>query len=103
MKIVGSEPARADCNRVPAREMQVVHRVKAAVVKVQAVVVHDGPWYAVAVIPASYFDNLGTLLPQFEALTGIKVRIEKVPPGQIRQKAMLVQLTVAGPRPLAVA
>ena len=29
------------------------------------------------------------LLPQFEALTGIKVRAEKVPPGQIRQKAML--------------
>ena len=28
-------------------------------------------------------------LPQFEALTGIKVRAEKVPPGQIRQKAML--------------
>ena len=28
-------------------------------------------------------------MPQFEALTGVKVRIEKVPPGQIRQKAML--------------
>jgi ABC-type glycerol-3-phosphate transport system substrate-binding protein len=28
-------------------------------------------------------------LAEFEALTGIKVRIEKVPPGQIRQKAML--------------
>ncbi len=44
---------------------------------------------SVAVIPASYFDNLLGLLPQFEALTGIKVRAEKVPPGQIRQKAML--------------
>lgn len=42
-----------------------------------------------AVIPASYFDNLLGLLPQFEALTGIKVNAEKVPPGQIRQKAML--------------
>ena len=48
-----------------------------------------GESITVAVIPASYFDNLGTLVPQFEALTGIKVRIEKVPPGQIRQKAML--------------
>jgi multiple sugar transport system substrate-binding protein len=49
----------------------------------------EGESISVAVIPASYFDNLGTLLPQFEALTGVKVRIEKVPPGQIRQKAML--------------
>ncbi len=48
-----------------------------------------GESITVAVIPASYFDNLGTLVPQFEALTGVKVRIEKVPPGQIRQKAML--------------
>ena len=43
----------------------------------------------VAVIPASYFDNLIAIAPEFEALTGIKVRFEKVPPGQIRQKAML--------------
>ena len=49
----------------------------------------EGESISVAVIPASYFDNLGTLVPQFEALTGIKVRVEKVPPGQIRQKAML--------------
>ena len=49
----------------------------------------EGESISVAVIPASYFDNLGSLIPQFEALTGIKVRIEKVPPGQIRQKAML--------------
>ncbi|NLD53823.1 MAG: sugar ABC transporter substrate-binding protein [Burkholderiaceae bacterium] len=48
-----------------------------------------GESITVAVIPASYFDNLGTLVPQFEALTGVKVRVEKVPPGQIRQKAML--------------
>ena len=39
--------------------------------------------------PASYFDNLIAIAPQFEALTGVKVRFEKVPPGQIRQKAML--------------
>lgn len=49
----------------------------------------EGQAITVAVIPASYFDNLGSLVPQFEALTGIKVRMEKVPPGQIRQKAML--------------
>jgi len=49
----------------------------------------DGESISIAVIPASYFDNLGSLIPQFEALTGIKVRVEKVPPGQIRQKAML--------------
>ena len=49
----------------------------------------EGEAISVAVIPASYFDNLIGLLPQFEALTGIKVRAEKVPPGQIRQKAML--------------
>ena len=48
-----------------------------------------GESISVAVIPASYFDNLIGLLPQFEELTGIKVRAEKVPPGQIRQKAML--------------
>lgn len=49
----------------------------------------EGESISVAVIPASYFENLLTLLPQFEALTGIKVRAEKVPPGQIRQKALL--------------
>ena len=49
----------------------------------------EGEQITVAVIPASYFDNLIELAPQFEALTGIKVRFEKVPPGQIRQKAML--------------
>ncbi|MEJ7932475.1 sugar ABC transporter substrate-binding protein [Ramlibacter sp. AN1015] len=49
----------------------------------------EGESISVAVIPASYFENLITLLPQFEALTGIKLRMEKVPPGQIRQKAML--------------
>lgn len=48
-----------------------------------------GESITVAVIPASYFDNLGTLIPQFEALTGIRVRLDKVPPGQIRQKAVL--------------
>ena len=49
----------------------------------------EGQEITVAVIPASYFDNLITLQPQFEALTGIKLRFEKVPPGQIRQKVVL--------------
>ncbi|HET7134860.1 MAG TPA: extracellular solute-binding protein, partial [Casimicrobiaceae bacterium] len=49
----------------------------------------EGTEIAVAVIPASYFDNLIAIAPTFEALTGVKVRFEKVPPGQIRQKAML--------------
>jgi ABC-type glycerol-3-phosphate transport system substrate-binding protein len=49
----------------------------------------EGESISIAVIPASYFENLLGLLPQFEALTGVKVRAEKVPPGQIRQKAML--------------
>ncbi len=49
----------------------------------------EGESISVAVIPAGYFENLITLTPQFEALTGVKVRFEKVPPGQIRQKAML--------------
>ncbi|PLC53247.1 hypothetical protein CR155_13260 [Pollutimonas nitritireducens] len=49
----------------------------------------EGQQITVAVIPASYFENLISLVPQFEQLTGIKVRMEKVPPGQIRQKAML--------------
>ncbi len=49
----------------------------------------EGESISVAVIPASYFENLISLQPQFEALTGIKLRFEKVPPGQIRQKALL--------------
>jgi len=49
----------------------------------------EGETITVAVIPASYFENLISLQPQFEALTGIHLRFEKVPPGQIRQKALL--------------
>ncbi|MEO8080143.1 MAG: sugar ABC transporter substrate-binding protein [Caldimonas sp.] len=49
----------------------------------------EGESITVAVIPASYFENLISLQPQFEALTGVKLRFEKVPPGQIRQKALL--------------
>lgn len=49
----------------------------------------EGQEITVAVIPASYFENLISLQPQFEALTGVKLRFEKVPPGQIRQKAVL--------------
>jgi multiple sugar transport system substrate-binding protein len=49
----------------------------------------EGEQITVAVIPASYFDNLISLQPQFEELTGVRLRFEKVPPGQIRQKALL--------------
>ena len=49
----------------------------------------EGETITIAVIPASYFENLIALQPQFEALTGVKLRFEKVPPGQIRQKALL--------------
>jgi multiple sugar transport system substrate-binding protein len=49
----------------------------------------SGETITVAVIPASYFDNLIAVAPQFEALTGISVRFEKIPPAQIRQKAVL--------------
>ncbi|HET8610375.1 MAG TPA: sugar ABC transporter substrate-binding protein [Burkholderiales bacterium] len=49
----------------------------------------EGQSITVAVIPASYFQNLISITPEFEALTGIKVRYDKVPPGQIRQKAIL--------------
>lgn len=48
-----------------------------------------GESITVAVIPASYFDNLISLAPQFEALTGVTLRFEKIPPAQIRQKSVL--------------
>jgi multiple sugar transport system substrate-binding protein len=49
----------------------------------------EGEKINVAVIPAGYFDALIALTPEFQALTGITVGFEKVPPGQIRQKAIL--------------
>lgn len=49
----------------------------------------EGEQITVGVIPAGYFDNLISVAPDFEALTGVKVRFEKIPPGQVRQKAML--------------
>ena len=49
----------------------------------------EGENITVAVIPAGYFENLIALAPQFQALTGVNVRFEKVPPAQIRQKAVL--------------
>jgi hypothetical protein len=42
----------------------------------------EGESITVAVIPASYFDSLIQIAPEFEALTGVKVRFEKIPPGQ---------------------
>ena len=49
----------------------------------------SGETITVAVIPASYFENLITIAPQFKALTGIDVRFEKIPPAQIRQKSVI--------------
>src|SRR4029434_5910830 len=43
----------------------------------------------VAVIPAGYFNNLIEVAGAFEELSGVKVRFEKIPPGQIRQKVLL--------------
>lgn len=48
-----------------------------------------GESITVAVIPASYFDNLISLESQFKALTGIDIRFEKIPPAQIRQKSVI--------------
>lgn len=56
----------------------------------------SGEQITVAVIPASYFDALIALAPQFEALTGISVRFEKIPPAQIRQKAVIDLTSKAG-------
>ena len=49
----------------------------------------EGETITIGVIPAGYFDNLEHVLPDFETLTGINARLEKIPPGQIRQKAVL--------------
>jgi multiple sugar transport system substrate-binding protein len=49
----------------------------------------SGETITVAVIPASYFENLITIAPQFKALTGIDIRFEKIPPAQIRQKCVI--------------
>jgi ABC-type glycerol-3-phosphate transport system substrate-binding protein len=49
----------------------------------------EGETITVAVIPAGYFNALEAITPEFEALTGVRVRYDKVPPGQIRQKAIL--------------
>src|SRR5215212_6948254 len=49
----------------------------------------SGETITIAVIPASYFENLIALAPQFKTLTGIDVRFEKIPPAQIRQKCVI--------------
>ena len=49
----------------------------------------EGAKITVGVIPAGYFKNLETVLPDFAALTGVEARLEMTPPGQIRQKAVL--------------
>lgn len=49
----------------------------------------EGQTVNVAVIPASYYQNLIDMTAEFQALTGIKVNYDKVPPAQIRQKVVL--------------
>ncbi len=49
----------------------------------------EGEKITIAVIPAGYFNNLETVLPDFVTLTGVEARLEMIPPGQIRQKAVL--------------
>jgi multiple sugar transport system substrate-binding protein len=56
----------------------------------------EGARLTVGAIPAGYFHNLEALLPDFQTLTGIEVRIEMIPPGQIRQKAVLDLSTRTG-------
>lgn len=48
-----------------------------------------GASITIGVTPAGYFDNLSAVLPQFRELTGVNIRLEKTPPGEIRQKAVL--------------
>lgn len=48
-----------------------------------------GAKITVGVIPAGYFKNLEAVLADFVELTGVNVRLEMTPPGQIRQKAVL--------------
>ena len=48
-----------------------------------------GEKITIAVIPAGYFKNLEKMMGDFRTLTGVDARLEMIPPGQIRQKAVL--------------
>ena len=56
----------------------------------------EGERLNIAIIPANFFDSIVALTPQFEALTGVRVSYEKIPPGQIRNKVVLDLNTKAG-------
>src|SRR5699024_6711933 len=47
-----------------------------------------GSSITIGITQAGYFNNLEAVLPAFKKLTGINVRLEKTPPGTIRQKAV---------------
>jgi len=49
----------------------------------------EGETVNVAIIPASFFEPLIAHSAEFQALTGITVGFEKIPPGQIRNKTVL--------------
>ena len=56
----------------------------------------EGQQITVGLTPAGYFENLIAVAPAFEELTGVTVRFEKIPPGEIRQKVMLDLSTGTG-------
>ncbi len=56
----------------------------------------EGANITIGVIPAGYFKNLDTVLPDFKTLSGVNARLEMTPPGQIRQKAVLDLSTKTG-------
>jgi len=49
----------------------------------------EGETINVAVIPTTFYAGWMALAPEFQALTGIRVTFEQVPPGQIRNKTVL--------------
>src|SRR3954447_18086993 len=51
----------------------------------------------VAMIPTTFYAGLLALAPEFEALTGIKLTAENIPPGQIRNKTVLDLSSKTGP------
>ena len=56
----------------------------------------EGEQITVGLTPAGYFENLIAVAPAFEELTGVGLRFEKIPPGEIRQKIMLDLSTGTG-------
>ena len=79
-------PALLSRNAFAAGKFMNLDSLRAAAIDWQQA---KGAKITIGVIPAGYFKNLETVLPDFAALTGIEARLEMTPPGQIRQKAVL--------------